>query len=221
MRTIVACPHCKSVLVVPGEYRGSTVSCASCKAFVAVPSSQQRIAQAKCVQTPASPIAPAQVKTTLPSPPTNQTILGKLVPTTPQAETAPVQVDWWERLSRGKKQPAVAFEDLRLMAQDGRLRRRDFVRRAGKRRWKRAGRIKDLWPDQSRQSAADAALLTSCGVCGGQLAKEAQQCPKCGAPRDQAELLPLRAALAGSRSASEGKDRARQTGGKVRARWRR
>lgn len=92
------------------------------------------------------------------------------------------EFDWWQLVSRGKEQPIVTFEDLRRMAHEGQLRRRDYVKRADKRKWKRAGMVSELWPAPAPPTAEDASPLTGCGVCGGQIAKEAQQCPKCGAP---------------------------------------
>jgi len=88
---------------------------------------------------------------------------------------------WWHYTASEDKKISVSFDQLCSMAQTGRVRRRDYVKRKGEERWRRAGRVEELWP-AIRLSDEARSALTECGACLGQLAKEAPTCPKCGAP---------------------------------------
>lgn len=119
-----------------------------------------------------------------PSASTKQTRLGELTGPafpTPARPLAEPPGDWWYFDARGDRKAAATFDELRRMAQDGTLRRRDFVKRKGRDEWRRAGTFAALWPGK-QLSPEDGSLLTTCGACLGRIAKEAPACPKCGAP---------------------------------------
>jgi hypothetical protein len=88
---------------------------------------------------------------------------------------------WFIYRERDDEKLTVSYDDLYQMAADGRLKRRDFVKKKGTGRWRRAGRIAELWPEK-QPTPEEASLLTKCGACISEIAKEAPSCPKCGAP---------------------------------------
>lgn len=159
------CPSCQTQYSVNDRYAGKRTSCKTCGVRLQVPTNYQPTT-ASAGETPGAPAAspngvPRRPATRHPVPP------------------ALPDRDWL--VDDGNEPVPLTFGQLQQMAADGRLRRRDFVRRKGDRRWRRAGRVISPWP-VTKPTPEEQSLLTTCGACCGQIAKEAPHCPKCGAP---------------------------------------
>ncbi len=83
----------------------------------------------------------------------------------------------------------VSWDELRRMAEDGRLQPADLVKEEGESGWTRADAVPGLGPVDILEEVADEPAtpptqnphLIPCQSCGQDIAKEARKCPNCGA----------------------------------------